>query len=71
MEEFLIFIASILGIKRSELTEETSYGSIEQWDSLMHIRLIAEIEDKYDVDIPMDEVENIKKIKDFYNFIRK
>lgn len=71
MEEFLIFIASILGIKRSELTEDTSYGSIEQWDSLMHIRLIAEIEDKYDADIPMDEVENIKKIKDFYNFIRK
>jgi acyl carrier protein len=71
MEEFLIFIASILGINRSELTEDTSYGSIEQWDSLMHIRLIAEIEDKYDADIPMDEVENIKKIKDFYNFIRK
>jgi acyl carrier protein len=69
MEDFINFVASILGINRIDITEESEYGSIEQWDSLMQIRLVAEIEEKYDVDIPMSEIASIKKIKDFYNYI--
>ena len=71
MEDFLIFIASILGIQPSELSENTSYGSIDQWDSLMHIRLVSEIEDKYDVDIPMEEIAKIRSLKDFYKYTGK
>lgn len=37
---------------------------IAQWDSLMQLRLIGEIEDEYDVEIPLDEVPEINTLAD-------
>jgi len=71
MEDFLNFCALVLGVNNKEITEVTSYGSIEQWDSLMHIRLVAEIEENYHIDIPMSDIVKIRTLKDFYNYIRK
>ena len=71
MEDFLNFCALVLGVNNKEITEGTSYGSIEQWDSLMHIRLVAEIEENYHIDIPMSDIVKIRTLKDFYNYIRK
>ena len=71
MEDFLIFVSSILGVNRNELSEGTTYGSIDQWDSLMHIRLVAEIEEKYNVDIPMEDITKIRSLKDFYKYTGK
>ena len=69
MESFIEFIAGVLGVDPSELDADTAYGQHPKWDSLMHMRLVMEIEDEYDVEIPIDEVPNIKTIKDFYNYI--
>ena len=45
------------------------YGTIEKWDSLMHMRMVMEIEEEYDVEIPIEEIPNIKTLKDFYKYI--
>lgn len=66
---FLQFIADIMGINKENLSLETEYQSIPQWDSLMHLRLVAEIEDEYGVEIPIDEVPNIKTLGDFYKYV--
>ena len=66
MQNFINFIADIMGVDPSELSEDTAYGHHEKWDSLMHIRLIMEIEEKYNIEIPIDEVPDIKTIKQLY-----
>lgn len=71
MQEFIKFIESIMEVKPGSLTEDTAYGQHEKWDSLMHMRLVMEIEEEYDVEIPIDEVPNIKTLKDFYQYIEK
>ena len=53
----------------SSLSGDTAYGEIEEWDSIMHMRLVMEIEEEYDVDIPIDEIPNIRTLKDFYRYI--
>ena len=58
-----------MGVDPSKLTENTAYGSIPEWDSLMHMRLVMEVEEEYDVEIPIDEVPEIKTLKDFYRYI--
>ncbi len=68
MQDFINFVAGVMDVDPSELTEETAYGQIEAWDSIMHMRLVMEIEEEYDVDIPIDEVPNIKTIRDFYKY---
>lgn len=69
MRDFIIFIASVMEVDPSELNEDVAYGTIEQWDSLMHLRMVMEVEEKYGVEIPIDEISNIKTLKDFYKYI--
>ena len=69
MKEFIEFIAGVMDVDPESLTEETAYGTIEKWDSLMHMRIVMEIEEEYDVEIPIEEIPNIKTVKDFYSYI--
>ena len=68
-EEFLEFMASILGAGREGLSMATAYGSIPEWDSVMHLRLVMEIQDRYGVDIPLERVPELKTLGDFYGFV--
>ena len=69
MQDFINFIAGVMEVNPAELDENTGYGTIEKWDSLMHMRLVMEIEEEYDVEIPIEEIPNIKTLKDFYQYI--
>ena len=71
MEEFLSFIADILEVDKSTLSLETSQDDVETWDSLMQLRLFGEIEAKYGVMIPMERISTIKKLNDFYQYIKE
>jgi acyl carrier protein len=61
MDEFIQFVADIFEVSVTELNANTAYGMVPQWDSLMQIRLIMEIESKYGVTIPIDEVSSLHK----------
>lgn len=69
MDKFLKFLAEIMEVNVENLSLQTEYQSIPQWDSLMHLRIVAEIEEKYGVEIPIDEVPDIKTLGDFYKYI--
>lgn len=69
MQDFIVFIAGVMEVNPSELNEDVAYGTIEKWDSLMHLRMVMEIEEEYGVEIPIDEIPNIKTLKDFYKYI--
>ena len=71
MNKFIEFVSNIFEVDPSELSEDTAFGQHEEWDSLMHIRLVMEIEDEYNIEIPIDDVPNIKTLKDFYQYIQK
>ena len=71
MEEFLSFMAEILETDKEKLTLETAQEDVETWDSLMQLRLLGEIEAKYGVMIPMERISTIKKLNDFYQYIKE
>lgn len=71
MQEFLEFVSEIFEVDSKKLSGETAYKSIPQWTSLMHLRLVAEIEEKYGVEIPIDEVPEIKTLDDFFEYIKE
>ena len=50
---------------------DTVSDDIEEWDSLMHMRLVMEIEDEYNIEIPIDEVPEIKTLKTFFAYTKK
>ncbi len=70
MQEFIQFIAEILEVEPGTLTLESTQEEIETWDSLMQLRLVGEVETRYGITIPMEEISDIKTIGDFYRFVK-
>ncbi len=70
-EKFIAFIAEIMDIDLEKISLDTAYGSIDSWDSLMHMRLVMEIESEFQVDIPMSEIPKINTLRDFYQYIQR
>lgn len=64
-------VAGVFGMDASEISLQTEYESIPAWDSIMQLRLMGEICDKYEVDIPIDEVPDIKTLADFYRYVEQ
>ncbi len=70
-QKFLEFIADIMDIDVSEITLDTKYGDLEDWDSMMHMRFVMEMESEYGVDIPIDEIPTLDTLRKFYAYIEK
>ncbi|WP_251496268.1 acyl carrier protein [Otoolea muris] len=69
MGEFLVWMDSVLGVKQGTVTIDSKAEDIEKWDSLMHLRIIMETEEKYGVEIPMDQINEIKSVRDLWSYI--
>ena len=52
------------------LFDEMTADDIEDWDSLMHMRLVLEIESEYQIEIPINEIPKINSLRDFYKYIQ-
>ncbi len=54
-----------------ELTAETNLGSDLDIDSVEVMDLIMEIEDAFDIDIPINLVTDIERVQDLANLVSK
>ncbi|KKU13880.1 MAG: Acyl carrier protein [Candidatus Magasanikbacteria bacterium GW2011_GWC2_45_8] len=63
-EKLAKIIKEIFGVK---ITDSLSMDSVEGWDSLRHIQLMAKIEKEFDIEIDFQDtlaMTNIKSIKE-------
>lgn len=60
-------VEDVLGRKVS-LDDEIS--SIEGWDSLKHLQIILEVEDRTGRKIPMEEIGRIERVRDILKLLR-
>jgi len=65
-EKFLEFVADIMEVEVDEISMETEYKVFDKWDSLMMMNLIMEVEDEYEVSIPLESAGKIKTLKDLF-----
>ena len=63
--------AEILGIDPDQVQMDKSFQRDLAADSLDLVELIAAIEDKYDVELPDEELENMKVIGDLWNYLEQ
>lgn len=64
-EAFLEFAARVLKVPRERLTPETAHGSIPEWDSVNHLRLVMEAERVFGVRYPLETIPGLKTLSDF------
>ena len=68
-EELRAIVAENRGVEESELTMETSFREDLEADSLDLFEMVMAVEEKYDVEIPSEELENLNTIADVIKYI--
>jgi len=63
--------AEILGIEPEQVQLDKSFAKDLAADSLDLVELIAAVEDKYDVELPEAELEQMKIIGDLWTFLEQ
>ncbi len=61
---------SVLEVGRDIVNDELQYNTIEQWDSLAHMRLVAQLEYVFDIMLDTDDIidmSSVLKAKEILN----
>ena len=61
--------AEILGVDPEQVQMNVSFARDLAADSLDLVELIAAVEDKYDVELPEEELEKMKNVGDLWAFL--
>ena len=69
-------LARVQEVFRAELDDEdlviapdTSQNNLKAWDSLAHIRLISGLENEFDIQFSLAEIEQISSVRQFVQLI--
>jgi acyl carrier protein len=63
--------AEILGVDPEQVQMDKSFARDLAADSLDLVELIAAVEDKYDVELPEEELEKMKVIGDLWKYLEE
>lgn len=55
--------AESLGVRELDINENTLMEEMEEWDSLTHMELIANLESEYNIEFTVDEIMEMVSIK--------
>jgi len=63
--------AAALSIPAAQVTNQLSYQSIPEWDSVSHIYLVAELEAAFNISIDTEEVLEMSSVEKVKETLRK
>lgn len=73
-ENVIQMIANIIKVNPDDIhadTENFALGKISGWDSLAQLSIMTELEDEYDLDLSIDEMENMDSVIKILSFLDK
>jgi len=68
-EQIFEIIARVLQMNIKDVNEELSIEKTEEWDSLAHLLIISEIEEKLKINIPLEKVLELSTVQDLLDAI--
>lgn len=64
-------VAERMGVKKEDISEQTTFVNDLGADSLDQVELIMEFEDQFDLNIPDEDAEKIESIGDAIKYIEE
>ena len=64
-------IEEIAGVPAADVTPEKSFVDDLDIDSLSMVEIAVAAQDKFGVEIPDDELKNLKTVQDVINYVRR
>ncbi len=69
-EKFMAVMAELFEENADALSMDMEYKKYEKWDSLKMMNIIMELEDVFDISIPIEKISSVKTLQDLYTVIQ-
>ena len=63
-EQIIALIEAALEVPSGTITEDTMIAEVEEWDSLAHVMIIGELEEKLGLSIPLEEAVDLTGVRE-------
>lgn len=63
-QQIIALVEELLKVPAGTITEDTMMDEVEEWDSLAHVMIIGELEERLGIEIPLDEAVEITGMKE-------
>lgn len=70
-EEIKELVSEVFGIEEDEVTSELSQQTLDKWDSMNHLKLVTAVEEEFDINFTMDDIEEITSIEKLVEILEK
>lgn len=71
MSDLNSIVAQSLQIPAEQVTDDLRYNSIDEWDSVAHMALVAELEDAYDIMLDTDDIVDMSSVAKIREILKK
>ena len=71
MKKLNLILSRVLGINENSIADSTSPENVESWDSFNALMLVSELEKEFNVKFTMEEVTDVRCVKDIKNSLKK
>jgi acyl carrier protein len=71
IEKFVTDIAEALEMDSAQLSAETEYKELANWDSLAALSVIAMTDENYNVSIGGDDIEKSRTVNELWDLVSK
>lgn len=61
-ERLVCVFAESLGVESALVVDELQYNSIKQWDSVAHMKLVAALEDEFEIMLDTDDIIDMSSV---------
>ena len=62
IKKFIEKFAEAIDIEANELTADTEFRTLDEWDSVAYISVIAMMDEEYDIQIEMAQFKQLKTL---------
>ena len=69
VQEFIEKFAEAIDVEATELTVDTEFRNLDEWDSVAYISLIAMMDEEYDIQIEMSTFKTLKTLGAIIEYI--
>ena len=71
VQEFIEKFAEAIDVDTSKLTVETEFRTLDEWDSVAYISVIAMMDEEYDIQIETAQFKQLKTLGAVAEYIEK
>ncbi len=64
--EIIALIEELLKLPAGTVTPDTQIADVEEWDSLAHVMIIGELEERLKVSIPLEDAVELTGVRELF-----